>query len=64
MRAETKERIHFALETAAELIRCHTEGGDMEPEDVNEVDWDGWEEYKKATKKAAKLIETLAKRYQ
>lgn len=45
------------------MIRGHVEWGGIEPEDVDEEDEDGIQEYAKACERAEKLILTLANRY-
>lgn len=63
MTEKTKERTQLALLNAAEMIRGHVEWGGIFPEDVNEEDEDGIQEYAKACERAAKMIETIAKKY-
>lgn len=62
MTAKNKERLNLALLNAAELIRSQTEVG-INPEDVNEKDEKGLEEYGKSCERASKMIETLARKY-
>lgn len=62
MTLENKRRLHDALNTASELIRGYVETG-LTPEDVNEEDEAGLDEYVKATERAAKMITTLANKY-
>lgn len=60
MKVENRKRLNMALLNAAEMIRGHVEVG-LFPEDVSESNQEGLEEYRKATIKASKMIETLAK---
>ena len=62
MTTRNKERLHLALQNAAELIRGSTEQG-VEPEDVAEESEEGLYEYVKACERAFKMISTLAKKY-
>lgn len=61
MKNKTRERTALALENAAEFIRGHVEAG-LSPEDVDEVNEKGLEEYRKACIRASKKILTLMKR--
>lgn len=63
MKKETKARTHLALMNAATLI-IQQAGIEVEPEYFNEVDLKGLIEYEKACRRASKLIETLAKKYE
>lgn len=62
MKPKNKERLALALDNAAEMIRAHVEIG-LEPDDVNELDEVGLQEYAKACEKAFKQITRLANRY-
>lgn len=62
MTDKNRERLKNALESASELIRGQVEGG-IDPDDVNEVDGAGLEEYRKAAFRASKMILTLAAKY-
>lgn len=63
MTNKNKERLALALHNAAEFIGQHGEVG-LSPEDVDEEDEEGLQEYIKACNRAHKLITTLAKRYE
>lgn len=62
MTKKNKERLALALDNASEMIGQHAEAG-LEPEDVDEIDEEGLEEYVKACQRAEKLIKTLANKY-
>lgn len=59
MTTKNKERLKLALLNAAEFIRSHAEAG-LDPEDVNEENEQGLDEYVKACDRAAKKIENIA----
>lgn len=63
MTQKNKQRLFLALLNAEEFIKGHVETG-LEPEDAMEDSEDGLSEYNKACKRAAKLIRTLAKKYE
>ncbi|MCD8403899.1 hypothetical protein [Tenacibaculum finnmarkense] len=63
MTKKNRQRFYSALTTAAALIEQHAGGGN-EPDDLDEEDEKGIDEYQKATDRAAKLIMTIAKRYE
>ncbi|MBE7646248.1 hypothetical protein F7644_09635 [Tenacibaculum finnmarkense genomovar ulcerans] len=63
MTQKNRQRLYFALTTAAALIEQHA-GCGHDPDDLGEEDEKGLYEYQKATDRAAKLIMTIAKRYE
>lgn len=62
MTNKTKERMYEAITNASEFIRCHVEAG-LSPEDVNELDENGLNEYQKACERVSKYLDNLAKKY-
>ena len=64
MTEDTKRRTANALHNAAEFIRSHVEQGGIDPEDVDETTENGLLEYNKACHRAARLIESVARRYE
>ncbi|MBE7661502.1 hypothetical protein [Tenacibaculum finnmarkense] len=63
MTQKNRQRLYCALTTAAALIEQHA-GCGHDPDDLGEEGEEGLCEYQKATDRAAKLIMTIAKRYE
>ena len=61
MTDKTKQRIKLAYLNASEMIRGHVEIG-LFPDDVDEDDEKGLQEYKKACERVAKKLEKLAQK--
>ena len=62
MTDKNKQRMRLAILNAAEFIRGHVECG-LSPEDVNEDDEKGLEEYHKACLRVEKILNTIHNKY-